>query len=140
MYHKITITGNLGRDPEMKYLSDGKAVTSFTVAVTDGFGDKKKTIWVKVSVWGKPAENANQYLRKGSTVLVEGKLVTDESGNPRTYTAKDGTTRASFEVNASEIVYLSKAEKNEEQQQPTSATAPRKSVPQSTIDEDDIPF
>ena len=142
MHHKITITGNLGRDPELKYMSDGKAVASFTVAVTDGFGDKKKTIWFKVSVWGKPAENANQYLRKGSTVLVEGKLVTDESGNPRTYTAKDGTTRSSFEMNASEVVYLTKAEKSEEQQQqqPTPATQPRKSAPQQTIEDDDIPF
>ena len=140
MHHKITITGNLGRDPEMTYLSDGKAVTSFSLAVTDGFGDRKKTIWFKVSVWGKPAENANQYLRKGSTVLVEGKLVTDENGNPRMYTAKDGTTRSSFEINASEIVYLTKAEKNEEQQQPTPTPQPRKSAPQPTIEDDDIPF
>jgi single-strand DNA-binding protein len=69
MYHTIIIVGNLGRDPEMRYTPSGQAVTSFNVAVSDGFGERKKTIWFRVSAWDKQAENVNNFLRKGSKVL-----------------------------------------------------------------------
>ena len=106
MYHKITIAGNVGRDPEMRYMPDGKAVTNFSVAVSDGWGDKKKTIWFRVSVWGKRAEIANQYITKGSKILVEGRLRTDASGGPNMFTRRDGTVGANFEITASDFVFL----------------------------------
>ena len=106
MYQKIILAGNLGRDPEMRYLSDGTAVTSFSMAVNDGWGDNKKTIWFRVSCWRKQAEFANQYLSRGNKVLVEGRLTADANGGPRTWTAQDGTVRASFEVTASNITFL----------------------------------
>ena len=113
MYHTIIIVGNLGRDPEMRYTPGGQAVTNFSVATnrqyTASDGQQvKETIWFRVSTWGKTAENCNQFLKKGSKVLVEGRLVPDaSSGGPRIWTRQDGTPAASFEVSANTIRFLS---------------------------------
>ncbi len=68
-FHTIIITGNLGRDPEMRYTPSGQAVTSFSVAQNDSYtnsnGEKvKRTLWFRVTAWGKQAETCNQYLKK----------------------------------------------------------------------------
>ena len=108
MYHKLTIVGNLGKDPEMKYTTDGKAVTTFSVAASNR---KDETVWFRVSTWDKQAETCNQYLHKGSKVLVEGALKADAQGNPRTYERKDGGGwAASFEVVAGSVKFLSSKE------------------------------
>jgi len=108
MWHKITIVGRLGKDVELRYTPDGKAVASFSVAVDDGFGENKKTIWLRVSVWEKQAETCNQYLHKGSLVLVEGRLTPDpKTGGPRIFKRQDGTEGASFEVSATAVRFLS---------------------------------
>jgi len=105
MFHKLTIVGNLGKDPEMKYTTDGKAVTTFSVAASNR---KDETVWFRVSTWDKQAETCNQYLHKGSKVLVEGALRADGAGNPRVYERKDGLGwAASFEVVASSVKFLS---------------------------------
>ena len=112
-FHTIIIVGNLGRDPEMRYAPNGNAVTSLNVAsnrtYTDSSGQRvKETTWFRVSVWGKQAENVNTYLQKGSSVLIEGELRPDkETGNPRTFTRSDGSTGASYEVNARTVRFLS---------------------------------
>jgi len=111
MYQQLTIVGNLGADPEMRYLPDGTAVTNLRMATnrkwTDGSGvQHDETVWFRVSVWGKMAEAANQYLTKGRQVMVIGRLKADEFGNPRTYQANDGSTRASFEIVAEQIKFL----------------------------------
>lgn len=112
MYHTIIIVGNLGRDPEMRYTPTGQPVTSFSVAVNDSYtsstGEQvKRTIWFRVSAWGKQAELTNQYLKKGSKVLVEGRLVADAAtGSPRLWNRQDGTVGASFEVSARTIRFL----------------------------------
>ena len=104
MFHKIIIVGRLGADPEQKYTADGKAVTTFSVAASNR---KDETVWFRVSTWDKQAETCNQYLHKGSKVLVEGALKADAQGNPRTYERKDGGWAASFEVVASSVKFLS---------------------------------
>ena len=104
MFHKLTIVGNLGNEPTMKYTTDGKAVTTFSVAASNR---KDETVWFRVSAWDKQAETCNQYLHKGSKVLVEGALKADAQGNPRTYERKDGGWGASFEVVASSVRFLS---------------------------------
>ena len=104
MYHRITIAGNLGSDPTMKYTTDGKAVTTFSVAASNR---NDETVWFRVSTWEKQAEVCNQYLHKGSRVLVEGALKADAQGNPRVYERKDGGWAASFEVVASAVKFLS---------------------------------
>lgn len=111
-FHTIILIGNLGRDPEMRYTPSGQPVTSFSVAsnrsYTGSDGQKvDETIWFRVTAWGKQAETCNQYLHKGSKVLVEGRLVPDKNGGPRIWQKQDGTSGASFEVTASTVRFLS---------------------------------
>jgi single-strand DNA-binding protein len=112
MYHTLIIVGNLGRDPEMRYTPSGQAVTNFNVATnrqyTSSDGTQvKETIWFRVSTWGKTAETCNQYLRKGSKVLVEGRLNPDPAtGGPRIWQGQNGPG-ASFEVTANTVRFLS---------------------------------
>lgn len=122
MYQKITLIGNLGRDPEMRYTPSGQAVTSFNLATnrtyTGSDGQKvKETTWFRVSAWGKQAEICNNYLHKGSKVFIEGRLVADPAtGGPRIFTRQDGTTGASFEVSVSAVQFLeSRAESDSSQ-------------------------
>lgn len=111
MFHKVTLVGNLGRDPEMRYTPSGQAVTNLSIATsrryTDSSGEMRdETVWFRVSVWGKQAEASHQYLKKGRQVFVEGRLVADENGNPRIWNRQDGTPGASFEVNAQTVQFL----------------------------------
>ena len=113
MYQKVIIIGNLGRDPEMRYMPDGTAVTNFSMATNRRWTDRNtgqpvdETTWFRVSVWGRQAETANQYLSQGRRVLVEGVLPPDRAtGGPRTYTRNDGTVGASFELRADNVRFL----------------------------------
>lgn len=112
-FHTTVLVGNLGRDPEMRYTPSGQAVTSFSVAVSEAYtnanGEKvKKTIWFRISAWGKQAESCNQYLKKGSKVLVEGRISADpNTGGPKIWTKQDGTVGSSFEITATTVRFLS---------------------------------
>ena len=102
---KVILVGNLGSDPEMRYTPNGKAVTSFNVATnrrytTSGGESKEETDWFRVSVWGKQAEQCNQFLSKGKQVYVEGRL------HARSWEGQDGQTRTSLEVNAERVLFL----------------------------------
>ena len=104
--NKITIIGNLGRDPEMRYMQSGDAVTNFSVATSHRYrtrdGDQREeTEWFNVSAWGRLAEITNQYLSKGRQVYVEGRL------SSRMYQTQSGETRVSLDVRASEVQFLS---------------------------------
>lgn len=134
MYHKVTLLGRLGRNPEMRYTADGKPVTSFSVAIDDSYGESKKTVWVRVSVWGKQAESCNQYLSKGRQVYVEGRLNHD-GGNPRVFTRNDGTAGASFEVTAHTVKFIGGQGDNA-----ASGSAPRDEDVPPEINENGIPF
>lgn len=116
MYQKLLIVGYLGGDPEMRYTAQGAAVTSFSVATSrkwtgaDG-NQESETTWFRVSVWNKQAESCNQYLAKGSQVMVEGMLTPDrETGGPRVWTDRDGNPRASYEVRGLSVKFLSRSE------------------------------
>ncbi|MEJ2412888.1 MAG: single-stranded DNA-binding protein [Anaerolineales bacterium] len=140
MYHKLIIAGNLGRDPEMRYLPSGQAVTDMSVATnrvyTDSNGQKvTETSWFRVSVWGGMAETVNQYLRKGSKVLVEGYLRPDpDTGGPRVWTRNDGTPAASFEMTAQNVTFLSSRAEDQALQNRSGGGGV------DAVDEDDIPF
>ncbi len=102
---KVILVGNLGSDPEMRYTPNGKAVTSFNVATnrrytTSGGESKEETNWFRVSVWGKQAEQCNQFLSKGKQVYVEGRL------HARSWEGQDGQMRTSLEVNAERVLFL----------------------------------
>jgi single-strand DNA-binding protein len=112
VYQKIFLTGNLGRDPELRYTPNGTAVTSFSLATNERWTtqdgqQQERTIWWRVSVWGKQAESVSQYLSKGSQVFVEGRMDPDpETGNPRIWTDRDGRARASFEIVARSVKFV----------------------------------
>lgn len=111
MYHKITIVGHLGRDPEMRYTPEGTPVTNFSLATSRKWNNQdgsrgEETVWFRVTVWQRQAETAAQYLRKGSLVLVEGRINPDKNGGPRIWTGQDGAPRANFEITAETIRFL----------------------------------
>ena len=107
MFNKITIIGNLGTDPEMRYMPGGDvAVTSFSVATNRRYrtrdGETRdETEWFRVNAWGRLAEVTNQYLEKGRLVYVEGSL------SSRSWQGQDGQTRFSNEIRAQEVKFLS---------------------------------
>lgn len=113
MYHTLILVGNLGKDPEIRYTPSGQAVTSFSVATSRKYtannGEQvNETVWFRVSAWGKTAEICNQYLKKGSKVLIEGRLTPDKAtGGPRIWSKPDGSAGSSFEVNAQTVRFLS---------------------------------
>ena len=142
-YCKITIIGNLGRDPEMRYLPSGDAVTSFTVATNERFRTRdgqqqERTMWFNVSAFGKLADPCNQYLRKGSSVYIEGSL------SQREYTDRDGVTRTSLDVRAREMRMLDKRDEGGEfggEFGGETAAAARSAAPAPDASNmDDIPF
>jgi single-strand DNA-binding protein len=143
-FHTIIITGNLGRDPEMRYTPSGQAVTSFSVAQNDSYtnsnGEKvKRTLWFRVTAWGKQAETCNQYLKKGAMVLVEGRLTADPAtGNPRIWSGQDGQPRASFEVSAQTVRFLSSRSESAEGGGPVAGSG--MDMAAEMPHEDDIPF
>ena len=105
--NRVFLIGNLTRDPELRYIPSGQAVTTFTLAVnrayTAGTGERKEeTSFIRVVVWARRAEVCNEYLRKGSPVFVEGRL------QSRTWEAQDGTKRSSIEVVANNVQFLSR--------------------------------
>jgi len=138
MYHTIIIAGNVGKEPEMRYIPSGQAVTSFSLASSRGYTNSsgqqvKETIWFRISAWGKMAETVQNYVHKGSKVLVEGRLTADEKGNPRTFTRQDGTTGASFEVTASTVRFIGSRTEGE-------SAGGEESGETTTTDGEEIPF
>jgi single-strand DNA-binding protein len=112
MYERIFLAGNLGQDPELRYTPNGTPVTNFSVATNERWTgqdgeQQERTIWWRVTVWGKQAETVSQYLSKGSQVFVEGRMDPDpETGGPRIWTGRDGQARASFEVVARRVQFV----------------------------------
>lgn len=112
MFHKVTVIGNLGGDPEMKYMPNGDPVTTFSVATnrkwknSDG-SPGEETVWFRVTAWRKLAETCNTYLKKGKQVYIEGRLTPDKtSGGPRVWQTNDGVSKASYELQAIEVKFL----------------------------------
>ena len=95
MSNIICLIGNIGQDSETRYMSNGTAILTFSVANSTGFGDKKKDTWYRVSMFGKQAEGKlKDFLLKGQTVFVSGEF------SPNEYQSKDGTTKVSYEIRA----------------------------------------
>lgn len=123
---KVILVGNLGSDPEMRYTPNGKAVTSFRMATnrrytTSGGESREETDWFRISVWGKQAEQCNQFLTKGKQVYVEGRL------HARTWEGQDGQTRTSLEVAADRVLFLGRR---------AEASLPE----EGELEPDDLPF
>lgn len=141
--NKFQGIGNLGRDPETRYLPSGDAVTNISIGITDSWKDKatgekkEQTEWVRVSFFGKLAEIAGQYLKKGASVYVEGKLRT------RKWTDKDGVEKYATEVVADHMQMLGGRQAGDDaprtQERGASRSAPPLSTPDNFQDQD-IPF
>ncbi len=103
--NKVILIGRLGQNPEVRYTPSGAAVANFSVATNESWMDKagqkqERTEWHRIVVWGKTAENCNQYLTKGRQVYVEGRLQT------RQWQDKDGQTKYTTEVQAQTVQFL----------------------------------
>lgn len=143
--NKVILIGNLGNDPEVRYTSGGAAVANFSLATSEKWKDKQsgnmeeRTEWHRVVTWGRQAELCKEYLAKGRTVYLEGRLQT------RQWDDKDGNKRYTTEVVAQTIQFLDKRG-NAEFSQNTAATAsasssaPQDNGPPPFDAEDDIPF
>lgn len=92
--------GGLGRDCETRHTPKGDAVTSFSVAVNSGYGDKAITSWLNCNLWGKQAESLAPYLKKGTKVAISGEFTL------RPYTAKDGVEKTSADVRVNSLTLL----------------------------------
>ena len=104
MYQQIVVIGRLGRDAEMKFMPSGEATLQFSIASDRVYSDKsgarmKETTWFRCQLFGKGAQALNDYLTKGTMVLVEGRLRIDtKTGGPNIWKRQDGTHAASFEL------------------------------------------
>jgi len=148
--NKVIIVGNLGADPETRYTPGGDAVTNIRVATTDKWKDKasgemkEQTEWHRVSFWGRLAEVAGEYLKKGSQVYIEGSLRT------RKWQDKDGQDRYSTEIRGDVMQMLGRREGGGAPREdggaprgaPAGADKPAAKKPAGKFDdmEDDIPF
>lgn len=104
-FNKITIVGNLGRDPELRYTPQGNAVCNFSMATNEKRRDKSgemidTTTWFRITLWGKQAENASKFLTKGSSVYIEGRLKVDE------WSDRDGKAKYTLDVTATDMQFI----------------------------------
>jgi single-strand DNA-binding protein len=103
--NKVILVGRLGRDPETRYTGGGQAVANFSVATDETYKDRngerqKRTEWHRITVWGKQAEIAQQYLKKGSLVFIEGRI------QSREWQDKEGQKRTSYDIIANNFRML----------------------------------
>ena len=143
--NKVIIVGNLGADPETRYSGSGTAITSLRIATSESWIDKasgekqERTEWHRVKIFGKLAEIAGEYLKKGRQVYIEGSLRTDK------YTDKDGVERFSTDIAANEMQMIGSGSNDPVTPQKAStakstSTAPQREASYGTNDDDDIPF
>ncbi len=142
--NKVILVGNLGRDPEVRYIKDGTAVANLRLATSETWNDQngqrqERTEWHRVVAWGKLAEIAKEYMSKGRQIYVEGKLQT------RSWDDREGNKRYTTEVKADQIVMLgtrgdSAGSRDAPAPPPEQAGAPE--LPAATFEatEDDVPF
>jgi len=129
MINKVILLGNLGKDPDMRFIATGKAVTRFSLATSNTWtganGEKQQaTEWHSVVVWGKQGEACGQYLEKGRQVYVEGAL------RYRSFDNKEGKEQHVTEIVAQKVRFLGGGNGKAKEEQ----------LPQVDSDEDDIPF
>jgi single-strand DNA-binding protein len=135
--NKVILIGNLGRDPEVRFTQGGTPVANFTMATTERWNDpsgekKEKTEWHRIVVWGKQAEIAAEYLKKGRSVYIEGSLQTRE------WTDRDGNKRYTTEVRTQRLQFLGRPD--DRGGSPSAAPVEDAGEPAGGYAEDDIPF
>lgn len=138
--NKVILLGNLGKDPEIRYLEGGTAVANFTLATSENYKDKttgeRKTIteWHNVVLWRGLAEITEKYLKKGNQVYIEGKLRT------RQWQDKDGNTRYTTEIVAENMQMIGRKDDNSSSTPSDTSISPTPEIEQNNSMEDDLPF
>ena len=140
--NKAIVVGNLGNDPEIRYAANGSAIASISVATSERWKDKnsgeqqERTEWHRIKLFGRQAELAGEYLKKGSQVYIEGRIQTS------TYQDKDGNDRWSTEIVAREMTFLGGrgGSGGGDSQSASSASPPQRDSGPSGDFDDDIPF
>lgn len=142
-FNKIILVGNLGRDPELRYTPQGTPVCSFTVATNEKRKDRAGemqdfTTWFRVTLWGRQAETASQYLTKGRPVYIEGRIRLEE------WTDRDGKQRYTLEVHATDMQFIGGGRTDEAATAAAGGatrSAPTDQHPtEPELSDDDIPF
>jgi single-strand DNA-binding protein len=141
-FNKIILVGNLGRDPELRYTPQGTPVCSFTVATNEKRKDRAGetqdvTTWFRVTLWGRQAETASQYLAKGRPIYIEGRLRLEE------WTDRDGKQRYTLEVHATDMQFIGGGRGDEATAGGAAtnrAPSTERQPPEQDLSDDDIPF
>lgn len=136
--NKAILVGNLGRDPELKYMPNGDAVCNFSIATTDSWKDRDgnpqdKTEWHNIVAFRKLAEICGEYLKKGKQVYIEGKIQT------RSWEDKDGVKKYTTEIVANQMQMLGRRDEAIEDSYSPPPSAPSE-PPKTNDDDDDLPF
>ncbi|OGU17919.1 MAG: single-stranded DNA-binding protein [Geobacteraceae bacterium GWC2_53_11] len=138
--NKVMLIGNLGKDPEVRFTASGQAVASFSLATSETYKDKsgekvEKTEWHNITLWGKLAEIAGEYLSKGKTIYVEGRLQT------RKWQDKSGNDRYTTEIVGDKMQMLSaKGERSGGGESSSAQKNSASSYEEPPFQDDDIPF
>lgn len=138
--NKAILIGNLGRDPEIRYTPSGQAVASFTIATSEKWRDKEgqmqeRTDWHNIVCWGKQAELANQYLKKGRPVYIEGRI------QNRSYDDKEGNKKYISEIIVQRLQFLGGRPEGSEAGSGGGSHQEMPDLPPETVGEDDdLPF
>ncbi len=138
-FNKIILVGNLGRDPELRYTPQGTPVCSFSLATNERRKDKTGemqdlTTWFKVTLWGRQAETASQYLTKGKPIFIEGRLRVDE------WTDKDGKPRHTLEVHATDMQFIGGGQRSDDAMAARASGPGEPPMAHAEPADDDIPF
>ncbi|HXL81411.1 MAG TPA: single-stranded DNA-binding protein [Pyrinomonadaceae bacterium] len=138
-FNKVILVGNLGRDPELRYTPQGTPVCSFSMATNERRKDKSgelqdQTTWFRVTLWGRQAETASQYLTKGRPVYIEGRLRVEE------WTDRDGKARHTLEVHGTDMQFIGGGRGEEPPMERAAAAGGATTTEQPDIADDDIPF
>ena len=139
-FNRIILVGNLGRDPELRYTPQGTPVCSFSMATNERRKDKTgemqdQTTWFKVTLWGRQAETASQYLSKGRPVYIEGRLRVEE------WTDRDGKPRHTLEVHATDMQFIGGRAEEPLAEKAAAGVGPAEQPQQQPdLSDEDIPF
>lgn len=129
--NKVTLIGNVGRDPETRHTADGTAIVNMNLATTHKSKGQEETEWHRLTLFGQQAEIAEKYVRKGTQIYAEGRL------RSRKYTGKDGVERTSVEVLVERFLLLGKSGGGANQ---ADAPAPKAQTASAPFSSDDVPF
>ena len=138
--NKVILVGGLGKDPEVRYTADGSVVATLSIATSETYKDKTSgerktnTEWHRVTLFGKIAEIAEKWLKKGSSVYIEGKLKT------RKWQDKEGNDKYTTEINADTLKMLGGKSDKQDSKQDENLSVDDKNIPNEAFDDSDIPF